>query len=114
MSTSLLFGIGLLCTLAVSTAVVAYLRRPLQKQLTELCGNSDRAEFWTAFSAITVGLVPLIFVLGYEPPAGPAFPALLAVAEQVKWGLIGMVLSVLILGWVLGRFIARMSSKPNA
>jgi len=111
MTASTLFGMGLLCTLAISVTVVVYLRRPLRKQLTELCGNPDRAEFWTSFSVVTVGLVPLIFALWYEPT--PGFPALLAVAQPVKWGLVGIVVSVLILGWVVSRFIPRNSSKAN-
>ncbi len=112
MNSSLLFTSGLVATLAVSAVVVVYLRRPLEKLLVELCGNQNRAEFWTAFSAVTVGLVPVIFALSCPPSVNPAAPALLEVAEQVKWGFIGMALSVLMLGWVIGRFIPRAGAKP--
>jgi hypothetical protein len=108
---SLLFSIGLGTTGAISVLVVLYLRQPLQGLLTELCGNQKRAEFWSAFSAVTVGLVPVIFALGYEPAATLGRPALLEVAGQLKWGLIGMVSSVLILGWGISRFIPRTAPK---
>jgi hypothetical protein len=107
MNTSMLFALGLGCTLVVSVLVVWYLRRPLEKILTELCGNQDRAEFWTAFSAVTVGLMPVIFALSYGPETSPNTPPLLEIAAQLKWGLIGMVSSVVVLGWVVGRFIPR-------
>jgi hypothetical protein len=109
MNTSLLFGAGLLGTFVLSSAVVAYIRRPLRDLLVELCGNAARAEFWTAFSAITVGLVPLIFALGYTPSLGT--PAVIEVGNQLRWALIGMVGSVLALGWIIGRFIPRTPSR---
>jgi len=36
-----------------------YLRSPLQLILTDLCGTVERRRFWTAFSNITLFLVPL-------------------------------------------------------
>jgi hypothetical protein len=112
MNISLVFASGLGATFAVSIAIVLYLRRPLENLLTELCGNQHRAEFWTAFSAITVGMVPVIFALGYQPTNDANTSALLEVAQQLKWGLIGIVMSVLVLGWVVSRFIPRTVSKP--
>ena len=109
MSTSILFGSGLGCTMAASALAVRYLHHSLEKILDELCGNRDRAAFWTAFSGLTVGLVPVIFALSYSPEANT--PPLLEIAAQLKWGLIGMVTSVVILGWVISRFIPRR--PPN-
>jgi hypothetical protein len=111
MSLSLLFLTGLSVTGAVSATVVIYLRNPLEKLLVELCGNESRAEFWTAFSVITVGVVPLIFALACRPGLGPSTSALLEIANQLEWGLIGMVFSVLMLGWIVGRFIVRAAPK---
>ena len=111
MSTSLLFVVGLLCASAVSIGVVACIRQPLRRLLVELCGNAERAEFWTAFSAITVGVVPLIFALGYTP--SPGTPPVLEVGNQLRWALIGMVGSVLTLGWMIGRFIPRTPPNKN-
>jgi hypothetical protein len=112
MTVSLVFGCGLAITLLAAFAVVRYLSGPLRTQLKELCGNADRAQFWTAFSNVTVVLTPAIFAMLVDPSAGPGIPALLAVVGQVRWGLIGLVGSVLMLGWILGRFISRMPAPP--
>lgn len=109
MSSSMLFTCGLAATLLVALAVVGYMHRPLGKLLEELCGNRERAEFWTVFSNVTVGLVPVIFAMQYQPEPGPR--ALFEVSIQFKWGLIGLVTSILVLGWVVGRFI-RKSPVP--
>jgi hypothetical protein len=111
MNISLLFAVGLLYASMVSAGVVAYIRQPLRHLLIELCGNAERAEFWTAFSAITVGLVPLIFALGYTPSLGTA--PVMEVGNQLRWALIGMVGSVLVLGWMIGRFIPCTPPKTN-
>ena len=107
MMASWLFAFGLISTATLSGVVVLYRRQPLATLLGELCGSQYRAEFWTAFSAIAIGLVPLIFALTCEPVADAGTPALIASAQQVKWGLIGLVISVMALGWVVSRFIPR-------
>jgi hypothetical protein len=107
MTTSILFATGLILTLLASLAVGRYLSEPLRAQLRELCGNRDRAEFWTAFSNVALVLTSSIFAMLVEPTSEPAVPAVLAVSHQLKWGLIGLVSTVLAVGWVLGRFIPR-------
>jgi hypothetical protein len=109
MNSSLLFVFGLTITLLAAFAVVRYLSGPLRTQLRELCGNAERAEFWTVFSNIAVILTPAIFAMLVEPATD--VPPLLAVTNQLKWGLIGLVGSVLMLGWILSRFIPRAQSK---
>jgi len=111
MNATWLFVTGLCLTLAVSSLVVCYLRKPLEKILVDLCGNQDRATFWTAFSAVALGFVPVIFALSDEPSSNAAGSPLLQVADQLKWGLVGMVFSVLALGWTLSRFISRSMPK---
>jgi hypothetical protein len=104
-------GIGLNRGLCCARGGIS--QEPLERLLTELCGNQGRAAFWTAFSAVTVALVPLIFALGYEPVVEPARPPLLEVASQLKWGLIGMLGSVLMLGWAITRYIPKPQQKPG-
>jgi hypothetical protein len=108
MSVSLTFACGLTTTLLSAFAVVRYLNTPLRRQLQELCGNAERAEFWAAFSNVTVVLTPAIFAMPVEPSSGD--PPLLAVISQLRWGFIGLVASVVMLGWILGRFIRRTST----
>jgi len=80
MITSLVFECGLAATVLAAVGVAGYLNGPLRKQLLELCGTS----------------------------AAPVSP-LIAIAQQLKWGFIGLVASVLTMGWILSRFIARAS-----
>jgi hypothetical protein len=109
MATSLSYGCGIAITILVAFGVVAYLNRPLRKQLLELCGNAERAAFWAAFANVTVVLTPAIFALSVEPVYGPSLPPLRAIAQQLQWGFVGLVLSVLTLGWILSRFIPKKS-----
>ncbi|MGC2194343.1 MAG: hypothetical protein WA628_06685 [Terriglobales bacterium] len=114
MTVSLVFACGLTITLLAAFAVVRYLSGPLRTQLQELCGSAERAEFWTAFSNVTVVLTPAILAMLVDLPAGPGVPPLRAVVGQVRWGLIGLVGSVLMLGWILGRFLPRTPPSPAA
>ena len=43
--------------------IVAYVKKHLRTLLIELCGTTERASFWLAFSNVTLVLVPLIFAL---------------------------------------------------
>ena len=107
MNASLEFACGLAITLLTAFLVVRYLHDPLRSQLNELCGSAGRAEFWTAFSSVTVILTPAIFAMLVDPCVGTGTPALLAIINQLRWGLIGLVVSVLMLGWILERFIPK-------
>jgi len=111
MDAATVFGIGVVTTLGIALGMVGYLRRPLRKVLIELCGNEQRAEFWTVFTAVTLAIVPVIFALGWRPSAEQGAGAVFELADQMKWGLIGMMGSVLVLGWVIGQSIVRWESR---
>jgi hypothetical protein len=72
MSIKATFLIGSATAMGIVLAVIWYLRKPLQAILTELCGKSERAQFWSAFSHVTLFLIPLIAVLAEDPnfPSG--------------------------------------------
>ena len=63
MNPGLVFSIGIVGTMGVVFLALVYLRNPLQVVLTDLCGTVERARFWTAFSNITLFLVPLVLAL---------------------------------------------------
>ena len=113
MSVSILFAVGLLITEVVSLIVVLYLKAPLHKVLVELCGNGERAAFWTAFSSVTLTLAPPILAMQHTPEMGGKTAVVLEIAAQLKWGLLGLFLAVVILGWVLSRFIPRTTLLPR-
>jgi len=104
---SIVFLIGLAGTVTSSLAIVAYLRAPLRGILVELCGTEERAAFWVAFSNVTLALFPLIFAMQYTPESCNGRAAVLEVASQLKWAMMGLLGAVVVLGWVLGRFIRR-------
>jgi hypothetical protein len=107
MNATAVFAMGTLVTLGIGLGVVWYLRRPLERILVELCGNEDRAAFWAAFSAVAQGTVPVIFAIACRPAPGPGAPAVFELADQLKWGLIGLMGTLMALGWMIGRSIVR-------
>jgi hypothetical protein len=98
-------------TLLISLAVMFYMKAPLRRLLLDLCGNPQRSDFWVAFSNVTVVLLPVIFAMPSDtsPYRGPI--TLGEICVQLKWGLAGLIISVLILGWVLGRSIRRIAPR---
>jgi hypothetical protein len=107
MSTVLVFLVGLTITMLSALSVVIYLRVYLKAILIDLCGTAERAGFWTAFSNVTLTLVPLIFALNYRPEAGSLPSLVLALSAQLENALIGLVCSVVVLGIVMSTFIRR-------
>ena len=112
MTASILFLSGLAASLGVSLAIVVYLRGPLRPILVELCGTTERAAFWSAFTNISITLVPLMFALQYTPESKGEPSAILEIAAQLKWALAGLLAIVVMVGWILSRFI-RQRPLPN-
>ncbi|MGB0035335.1 MAG: hypothetical protein WBP79_07670 [Candidatus Acidiferrales bacterium] len=112
MNASWIFLGGLFVTAAASILVVSYLHGPLLKLLEDLCGTDDRAKFWLAFSNVTLILTPLLFALHHRPSANSTSNSVFELAGQLEIALMGLVASVIAMGFVLGRFIRR--SQPIA
>lgn len=110
MSESQIFLSGIATTLVIVALVIAALRKPLEHVLTDLCGNHSRAHFWGLFAAVALAVVPLTFALNCDS-LNKFTPALLQIAAQLKWGLIGLVITVLLMGWILSRWITRHVPK---
>ena len=100
------FLVGILITAGSSGVVVWYLKPSLQAILVDLCGTAERAAFWTAFSNVTIALTPLIFAMHYRPNDTQT-PAVFAICSQLEFALAGLLVSVVVLGFVLSRFIIR-------
>jgi hypothetical protein len=109
----MVFALGLSTTLLTAFAVVRYLSGPLRTQLRKLCGSDERAQFWAAFSNTAIVLTPAIFAMLDQPAPNSSTPPLLELTGQLKWGLLGLVGSVLMLGWILSRFIPRTSAAQS-
>ena len=98
-----IFGIGAVLILAMGWSVVGYLRRPLKRILLDVCGKEGHAQFWSKFSTVGMGLVTAVFAVSGRPDPRPTEPAMFALADQLKSGLLGMTGSVVLLGCVLAR-----------
>ncbi len=109
MDASGLFLLGLVATLLVTGAVAGYLRLPLRKLLADQNGG-PRSEFWAAYFNVVVVLVPLVFAMLSQPEPGGRTPAALALGQQIRWGLLGLVLALLI----AGRILRRKTQRPPA
>jgi hypothetical protein len=108
-----LFTVGVTLTAVLAVCVVVYLKPYLHEVLVDLCGTRPRAAFWTAFSTITVALTPIMFALHYRPSASQDAYAVFEIGSQLEWSLAGLLLSVLLLGIVLSRFISRAPLGGN-
>jgi len=91
--------------------IVAYLSKHLRTLLIELCGTVERASFWLAFSNVALVLVPLIFALSYRPESGSEASAVFEMAAQLKYGLVGFVVTLSLLAILLFRSLP--SGRPS-
>ena len=98
---------GILLAGAVALAVVRFLRQPLHRILVDLCGTEDRAAFWTAFSAVTLVLVPLVGAMMHRPRVSTDWDMLFEIAVQLRFAFVGLVFATMALGFVISRFIPR-------
>ena len=105
MNPSIVFVAGLAITLVSAFLVVLYLRSRLDPILVDLCGTLERARFWTSFSNVTLILVPTIRALGYRPGECLLPASVMQLADQLEQALIGLVATVLALGFILTLFI---------
>jgi hypothetical protein len=112
MTPAIVFLCGLTVTMGVVFLVLLYLRSPLQVILTDLCGTAERAHFWTAFSNITLFLIPFVLALDQRPTPGGIQASVFAISDQIKSAVNGLIVSTVILGMVLSWHISR-SQAPE-
>jgi hypothetical protein len=109
MNAVIVFLVGLAITVGVVFVALLYLRNPLQTILTDLCGSTDRARFWTAFSNVTLFLVPLVLALDHQPDPIMKQAAIFEISGQLESATIGFVVSVVVMGFILSMYISRIS-----
>lgn len=107
----LLAGIGMAA--AVSTLLVYYLRGHLKNILIDLCGTEPRAQFWMAFSTAGIVLLPITCALGYDPQKCKNLPLVFQLSQQMQSIFIGVILTLAVLGFVLGVFIAQVENSKK-
>lgn len=114
MNSIYVFSIGLALTMVVALLAIGYLRRHLKAILTDLCGSKERAAFWTAFSNVTLFFTPVIFALHFRPASGSTTMLVYGLSDQIAAALLGFVAAIVMLGFVVGRFIARERLSSRA
>jgi hypothetical protein len=101
------FVFGLAMTMGTVFLVLLYLRKPLQAILLDLCGTAERARFWTAFSNVTMFLVPFVLALDHRPTPNIPQASVYAISDQIESAVTGLIVSVVIVGLVLSWHISR-------
>lgn len=105
LTTAFLADIALVVLACVG--IVAYVSKHLRTLLLELCGTPERASFWLAFSNVALVLVPLIFAMSYKPESGRDTSVVFEMATQLRFGLVGFVVTLSLLAIILSKFIPR-------
>jgi len=99
MDSSLVGLIGVIVVVLIAEGVGLCLRRPLGLLLKAEKGL-ERSDFWSAYIRVVLLLVPAAFALASFPTAMHGDPVL-AIVEQVRWGLAGLLISLAIAGKAL-------------
>ncbi len=100
-----IFLVGVGITALTSFLIVIYFKPHLKKILLELNGDKERpANFWVAYTTIILMLVPLIFAI-WIVPEDPDRSVFFQISKQLKWSLMGLVISLVIIGIIIIRFV---------
>jgi hypothetical protein len=102
----------LFLTLLVCLLLMAYLRPALKRLLLDLCKTDARAHFWMVFSNILLIVLPVIFGMGYQPARDLGGNAFFSIAGQLRWNLLGFVISLISTGVVVS-FFTLLAPRPQ-
>ena len=108
-----IFLIGLGITAFISFLIVIYFKPHLKKMMLELNGDKERpANFWVAYTTIILILVPLIFAIWIVPDDRDV-NVFFQISKQLKWSLMGLVTSIVIIGIIIIRFVPRETNSND-
>lgn len=105
MNDVIIYFVGLGSTLLFAILVVAYINNRYYYVLVDLTKNAERAKFWLKYSNVLLLLVPLVFSMTVYPST------LFDITSQIKWGIVGLVLSLFILGIIMVFYITKIVEK---
>jgi MFS family permease len=112
MSTILIFLTQIVLTAIACLLIAGYIRPFLKRVLVDLCGTEERAQFWTVFSNIMLVVLPVIFGLGFYPLETGAEALFFELAGQIRWNLLGLVMSLVAIGGAVSVF-ALFAPRPK-
>lgn len=113
MDLTLTFSLVALVGAAATALVLAVLRPHLRRLLLEICGNEARAGFWLAAAVLGVGLCGLLSAtstLGYDGSANDLF---FGGVSQLRYVLVGLLGSLVVVAWVLGVVIRGFEARAE-
>jgi hypothetical protein len=105
---------GLALAMGVVSFALRYLRNPLEVILTDLCGTADRARFWLSFSNVILFLVPFALALDHRSQAFSWQTTVFDLGGQIETATIGFGVSVLVVGFMISRYIPRTGPMQPA
>lgn len=113
MNSGTAYFIGIVLTAAISFGVVIYMKAYLTAILVDLCGTIERAKFWMAFTNVMVLFTPVVFAMHFQPDPYEQANIAFQLSRQLEWALVGMLGALLIVGFVLARFIEQAARQPR-
>ena len=100
-----LAGLGI--TAVICFLIVIYFKPHLKKMMLEINGDKERpANFWVAYTTIILMLLPLIFAI-WIVPEDKHVSVFFQISNQLKWALMGLVTSIIIIGIIIIRFVPK-------
>ncbi|MCB0396531.1 MAG: hypothetical protein KDD36_07755 [Flavobacteriales bacterium] len=110
----LVFLLGICVVLMLSVLVVVLFRNYIRNVIMDLNGDHERqARFWVAYSTILMILVPLIIALIFVPSQEAALSPFYHIVKQVKWSLIGLVMTIFVLGVSIHQLVPRATTEKD-
>lgn len=93
-------------------AVSSYLRRPTNRLLIDLCGTSERADFWVRITTVFLLTGPLTLVLLFgsvptECQQDPGSCFTNTIKQSMSLSLIGILVGVLVVAQAIWRQVPR-------
>ena len=93
---------GIVIAIIICIVLITYLKSYMKKTLYELCDHKEQpTNFWTRFLSVILILIPIIFAMAVIPEDENGSNIFFAIAKQVKWSLIGLAISLIIVGILL-------------
>lgn len=99
------FVAALAITLALSIVLVVVLRKSLQGILLDLCETQVRARFWAIHNTLLLLLLPATLVILMRPTKGETQSIVFAAADELAWGLGGMIFALFLTALGVATFI---------
>ena len=100
MDSSVVGLIGVILVVLIAEGVGLCLRRPLGLLLKAEKGL-ERSDFWSAYTRVVLLLVPATFALVSFPTPTTRLDPVLAIVGQLRWGLAGLLIAVVVAGKAL-------------